>query len=112
MGGAGMNDIRCDRHIGEAHPPRCTTCDTLATEYQQLKLTQAENDRQHIFHSIRNSRGVIVTEDRQAIAKASQHHHEAEREHGRLEHRDPTGETAAWNAEILDALKHRQKEDT
>jgi hypothetical protein len=28
----------CDSHVGEAHPPRCGACDSLATEYLALKI--------------------------------------------------------------------------
>jgi|GEM_PF-6997077 len=30
--------IRCDRHIGEVFPPRCTACDTLTAEYAAMSI--------------------------------------------------------------------------
>lgn len=47
-----MNDhgARCDKHVGEVFPPRCTTCESLNNEYQTLQvhdteeLTRAERD--------------------------------------------------------------------
>jgi hypothetical protein len=32
------NATFCDRHIGEAHPPRCITCETLTAEWLTLNL--------------------------------------------------------------------------
>ena len=30
--------VLCDRHIGEAHAPRCGACESLANEYQALNI--------------------------------------------------------------------------
>jgi hypothetical protein len=31
----------CDSHVGEAHPPRCGACDSLANEYAALGITDS-----------------------------------------------------------------------
>jgi hypothetical protein len=36
--------VQCDRHVGEAHPPRCAACDSLTTEYQWLGIKLGRND--------------------------------------------------------------------
>jgi hypothetical protein len=30
--------VLCDRHVGEAHAPRCGACESLANEYQALNI--------------------------------------------------------------------------
>ena len=30
--------VRCDRHIGDAFPPRCGACQGLSVEYAQLNI--------------------------------------------------------------------------
>jgi hypothetical protein len=31
-------EVKCDRHVGDAHAPRCNACESLAGEYRQLGL--------------------------------------------------------------------------
>jgi hypothetical protein len=37
----------CDRHIGDAHPPRCGACDVLAAEYGTLGMSLCPNHPAH-----------------------------------------------------------------
>ncbi|MDB5338697.1 MAG: hypothetical protein JWN70_4316 [Planctomycetaceae bacterium] len=33
-----MIDVRCDEHVGEAFPPRCLICESLAAEHRFLGI--------------------------------------------------------------------------
>lgn len=30
--------VLCDRHMGDAYPPRCPACESLTREYQALNI--------------------------------------------------------------------------
>ena len=38
-----MVDVRCDDHVGEVYPPRCSLCESLSADYTFLKI-DLEND--------------------------------------------------------------------
>ena len=42
-----MNGARCDDHVGEDHPPRCSLCESLSIEYALLKIDLPQVDPDH-----------------------------------------------------------------
>jgi hypothetical protein len=52
-----MTAVFCDRHIGEAHPPRCGACDSLTNEYRVLGLLTS-NDAVKDSLPLRDTSGI------------------------------------------------------